>query len=444
MSLVCVGLNHKTAPVEVRERLAFADPGQASAALTRVPGVIEAVVVSTCNRAEIYVNVDLHGAVAATAPATPEALPGAVPDARGLIAGFLSSHLGVPADLFREHLYVHDDIGAVSHLFTVGAGLDSMILGETQILGQIKDCYLAAKEKGATGKVLSEVFERALRTGKRGHSETAISQNAVSVSYAAVELARKVFHSLEGRQTLIIGAGKMSELVAKDLEDDGLRQVVVANRTFERAEEMAARFGGRAARFDEVPAQLTLADVVISSTSAPGFVLTPEMVRTAMRQRRARPLFLIDIAVPRDVDPACGRIENVFLYDIDDLQAVVEANLEERRREAKKVERIVDEEARSFDAWFGSLDAVPLIRLLRAKAETIRRAELEKALARMPGLDEKERAAVEAMSSLIINKLLNDPTLKLKELAMSAEGKLYLRAASELFNLKPGEEGERR
>ena len=433
MPLVCVGLNHHTAPVEVRERLAFANPGEASAALAKQSGVVEAVVVSTCNRAEIYVNLT-------------DGL-----DPRDLVAGFLSAYHGLPAGLFVDYLYVYQDLEVIRHLFTVAAGLDSMILGETQILGQVKDCYLAAKERGATGKVLSELFERALRTGKRGHSETAISQNAVSVSYAAVELARKVFNNLEGRQTLIIGAGKMSELVAKHLESGGLRQVVVANRTFERAEEMAARFGGRPVPFEDVPVELARADVVISSTSAPGFVLTPEMVRAAMRQRRNRPLFLIDIAVPRDVDPACGHVENVFLYDIDDLQAVVEANLEDRRREAKKVERIIDEEVRSFSAWLTSLEAVPLIRLLRAKAETIRRTELEKALARLPRLTEKERGVVEAMSSLIINKLLNDPTVKLKELAMSEDGQVYLRAASELFNLKaeafdltPKEEGERR
>ncbi len=431
MSLVCVGVNHHTAPVEVREKLAFADPGEASAALSRVSGVAEAVVVSTCNRAEIYAFLE-------------DACLGDGPDAQAVIAGFVAAYHDLPAGLFGDYIYVHYELEAARHLLTVGAGLDSMVLGETQILGQVKDCYLAAKEKGATGKVLSELFERALRTGKRGHSETAISQNAVSVGYAAVELARKVFHSLEGRQTLIIGAGKMSELVAKHLESGGLRQVVVANRTFERAEEMAARFGGRPVPFDAVTTELARADVVISSTSAPGFVLTPEMIRAAMRQRRNRPLFLIDIAVPRDIDPSCGHVENVFLYDIDDLQAVVEANLEDRRREAKKVERIIDEEVRSFGAWLTSLDAVPLIRLLRAKAETIRRAELEKALARLPGLTEKERGVVEAMSSLIINKLLNDPTLKLKELATSEDGRVYLRAASELFNLKPGEEGERR
>ncbi|HEY3315637.1 MAG TPA: glutamyl-tRNA reductase [Bacillota bacterium] len=425
MSLVSVGLNHHTAPVELRERLAFADPGLASAALTKLAGVEEGVVVSTCNRAEVFAMVQAD-------------------DAEGLVAGFVSAHHGVPKDAFADHLYVHYELEAARHLFTVATGLDSMILGETQILGQVKDCYLAAKERGATGKVLSELFERALRTGKRGHAETVISQNAVSVGYAAVELARKVFRSLEGRRTLIIGAGQMSELVAKHLEAGGLNHVVVANRTRERAEEMAARFGGRAVPFDQVPAELVQADVVISSTSAPGFVLTTEAVRAAMRSRRARPLFLIDIAVPRDIDPACHGVENVFLYDIDDLQAVVEANLEDRKREVGKVQRIIEEELKSFGTWLSSLDAIPVIRSLRDKAEGIRRVELERALARLPELTEKERGVVEAMSSLIVNKLLNDPTLKLKELAASDDGRTYLRAARELFNLKLGGEGERR
>lgn len=419
MHIVALGLSYKTTPVETRGRVAWtADqtPGALSA-LRAVPGVREGAILSTCNRTEIYAVLDkrLHG--------------------RDVLLDLWSREKGVPlADLANHYYYVGNE--AVSHLMRVASGLDSMILGETQILGQVKDSYELARDRAAVGKVLHALFSQALACGKRVHTETGISQNAVSVSYAAVELARKIFGELRGRSVLLVGAGKMAGLTARHLADGGVREILVANRTVARAEEMAAGFGGRAVPMEALEAHLGVADVVISSTGAPGVVITREMVQRAMRARRSRPLFLVDIAVPSDVDPAAGGLDNVFLYNIDDLQAVVLANLEERAREAQKAERIVAEEAARFQAWLRTLEAVPLIRSLREKAEEIRDAELRRLFNRLPALSERDRELIAASTSLIVNKILNDPTVRVKEFAGEQDADVYLRAFSRLFNLE--------
>ena len=328
MHIILVGLNHKTAPVEVRERLNFAGPSrdEALARLGDTPQLDEAVVVSTCNRTEIY-------AVAPQFHPAADALKG--------FLGERGEELGLSG--VSEHLYTYNGQDAVRHLFTVVTGLDSMILGETQILGQVKDAYLAATDAGSVGKGLHALFSHALTVGKRAHTETGISQNAVSVPYAAVELARKVFSSLNGRKALILGAGEMADLTAKHLVQAGVSKVIVANRTLERAQTMAREYDGLAIRFEEMEPWLSQVDVVISSTGAPGLMLTRDQVQRALAGRRGRPIFLFDIAVPRDIDPDCGRLDSVFLYDIDDLEAAVQANLRERRREAQRVERIIAE-----------------------------------------------------------------------------------------------------
>lgn len=421
MHIILVGLNHRTAPVEVRERLSFSGQHLTSALaeLRRMPQLDEALILSTCNRTELYA-------------VSPQFHPGA--DA---LKGFLESRgreLGLGG--VSEHLYVYHGADAVRHLFTVVTGLDSMILGETQVLGQTKEAYLTAADAGTVGKTLHALLSQALTVGKRAHTETGISQNAVSVPYAAVELARKVFSSLAGRKALILGAGEMADLVAKHLVAAGISQIIVANRTQEKAQAMAGQYGGLAIGFREMETWLGQVDVVIASTGAPQFMLTREQVAAAMGARRGRPVFLFDIAVPRDIDPECSRLENVFVYDIDDLEAAVAANLRERRREARKVERIIEEEVAKFESWLKTQDVVPLIRSLRSKAEAIRKAELERALAKLPGLGDRERSIIEAMSVTLINKLLNDPTVRIKEFAEAPQGDLYLDAVTQLFNLE--------
>ncbi len=426
MHIVVVGLNHKTAPVEIREKVALGadDMAPVLAELKASPGVVEAALLSTCNRCEAYV-------------AAPEYHP-----AVDSVLGLFARRGGILPDELRPHLYVHRNLDAVRHLFRVACGLDSMVLGETQVLGQVKEAYLSAADSQAAGKLVHGLFSQALAVGKRAHTETEISRNAVSVSYAAVELAKKVFESLEGKRVLIIGAGKMSELTARHLLASGVGQTIVANRTLEKARQMAAQYRGLGVAMEEVGRWLAQVDVVISSTGAPGLVLDREMVAEAMAKRRHRPIFLFDIAVPRDIDPAAGKLEGVFLYDIDDLENAVQANLRERQREAKKVERLIDEETRKFDTWLRSLGVVPLIKSLRRKADSICQAELQRAFHRLPELDERQRDVIEAMAVSVVNKMLNDPTLRLKEFANGENGDVYVDAVAQLFNLNPeAEEG---
>jgi len=425
VQLVLLGLSHKTTPVELRGRLAWAAgeiPGVLSA-LCSLPGIEESCLISTCNRTEFYL-------------ASEDGVP-----VLELVLRFWAEAKGVDPEELGPHTYSASDMAVVQHLFRVASGLDSMILGETQILGQVRDAWMLASEHGSLGKYLHALFNQAVACGKRVHSETAISQNAVSVSYAAVELAKKIFGSLKGVTVLIVGAGKMADLTARHLLDSGVREVLVCNRTYERAVELARQYSGRAVPWEDLGRSLGEAEVVISSTGAPGYVITLDLVREAMRHRRYRPLFIVDIAVPQDVEPAAGSVENVFLYNIDDLEQVVLANLEERKREAQKAERIVAEEVRGFQAWFRSQDAVPLIRSLREKAEEIRRKELERLFHRLPGLTDREREIIAGTTALIVNKILNDPTVKVKEFAGGEDGEVYLRAFSLLFNLNPGEKG---
>ncbi len=419
MHIAAVGMSYKTAPVEVRGRVAWT-ADQLPVALSQiraVPGVLEGVILSTCNRTEIYAVLERQYL------------------GREALLQYWAEQKNVPPLEIAGHAFFLVDDQAVDHLMRVASGLDSMILGETQILGQVKDAYLLARELGTAGKILNELFQKAVACGKRVHTETAISQNAVSVSYAAVELAKKIFGDLAGRRAMLVGAGKMAGLTAKHLVDNGIAEIIVCNRTFSRAVEMAREFGGRAVPMDKMEENLGLADVVISSTGAAGQVITREMVQRAMRARRSRPLFLVDIAVPPDIDPAAGELDNVFLYDIDDLEAVVLANLEERAREAQKAERIILDEVTKFRHWMRTLNVVPLIKSLREKAEEIRQAELQRLFNRLPRLTEREREIIAGTTALIVNKILNDPTVRVKEFAGSEDADVYVRAFSKLFNL---------
>lgn len=419
LQLLCLGVNFRTAPVEVREVLAVsaADTGGFLARLAARPALMESLLLSTCNRTELYATGEDGEAMAAD------------------LATALLESRGFTLEQIQPHLYWFEGLDAVDHLFRVACGLDSMVLGETQILGQVRDAYLQAHEAGAVGKVLHQALGEALAVGKRAQTETGIGKSAVSVSYSAVELARRVYRSLAGLTAMIIGAGETAELTLRHLQASGVGQVLVANRTPQRAAALAALYGGKPIAMAEISAWLPRVDVVISSTGAAHRVLSRDTVAEAVRHRRGRPIFLFDIAVPRDIEPECARLEGVYLYDIDDLQSVVEANLQERAREAQKVERLVEEEVGRFRSWLRTQEVVPTIRLLREKVDGIRRQEVEKALARLPDLTPHQRAVVEAMSQAIINKVLNDPTQRLKGLAGAGEAGQYVDAVAELFDL---------
>ncbi len=415
MNLSLVGTSHKLAPVEVRERVAL--DGARASALARdlSTGGREAVVLSTCNRTELYV----VGADEAEVTAALE----------GLAAGPLG-----------PYLYRLTDEAAALHLFRVAAGLDSMVPGEGEILGQVRAAY----EAGACGPVLDRLFRGALHAGRKARVETAIGESPSSVSAAAAALAQQVFGELDGRRVLIVGAGKVGELAARNLLSRGAEVAFVANRSADRAAELARRLGSEPLPLEAVGDELARADVVVSSTSAPGFVLTRAQVEEGVRGRRGAPLFLIDLAVPRDVEPSVGELEGCFLYDIDDLEAVVAESLAGRRREAERAETIVAAEAVRFREWQASLDVVPAIASLREHAEAIRTAELAKAEARLGGLSESERRTVESLTSQIVNKLLHGPIVRAKE-AAALEGVGYADALRHLFGLdEDGRDGHPR
>jgi glutamyl-tRNA reductase len=418
MKLVLVGTSYQRAPVELRELLAY-DEGLRREALGRLSAEgAEAAVLSTCNRTEVYgVN------------AEPEAL-------EERIYGELADLSGLSHSELAPALYTVGDEAAAVHLFRVAAGLDSMVPGEAQILGQVREAYEAARESETTGPTLHRLFRQALRVGKRVRTETAIGENPASVSSAAAELAERVFEDLEGRRILLLGAGKTADLTAANLISRGVGEIVVANRSPERAEALARRFGGRAVGLDRVEAELAEADIVVSSTSSQGFVLSAAQVERAMKERRGRPIFFIDIAVPRDVDPAVIELEDCYLYDIDDLERVVAESVAGRREEAVRAEAIVSEEADSFRAWQLSLDVVPAIASLRARAESIRQEELDRVEGRLASLSPSQRRAVEALTSQIVAKLLHQPTVRMKEAAAAADGVLYADAVRHLFGLE--------
>jgi glutamyl-tRNA reductase len=399
--IIVVGLNFRTAPVEVRERFAFAEQElpKAIGMLKRTPSIMECVIVATCNRTELYAVVDRH------------VLCG------HYIRHFMEQWFGMPRETFTKYLYMYEDEAAIRHLFRVACGLDSMIIGETQILGQVRDAFLLAQRERATGTLFNMLFKQAVTVGKRAHTETSIGESAVSVSYAAVELGKRIFGGFGGKTALIVGAGKMGELTAKHLNASGIKRVLVANRTYERAAEFAARLGGEPMRLDEAAGRLAEADVVISSTGSREYVLTKAQVEQAMRLRPSRPLFLIDIAVPRDLDPAIADIPNVFLYDIDDLEGIVESNLEQRRREAAKIETMIGEEFAAFLDWYKTLGVVPLIRALQEKAAKIHEETMKSLVNKLPDLTERELKVIRKLTKSIVNQMMHDPILRIKETA---------------------------
>lgn len=419
-----VGISHHTAPLEVRERLAFSDAEARSALqeLARTAEVGEAVLLSTCNRTELYV----HGEAAAS-----------VQNARGLLEARARRIEGE----VHHYLYERSGLEAVRHLFRVVTSLDSMVLGEAQIQGQVKGAYESARAlaEPVTGPILSRLFEHALRVGGDVRSRTALGAGAASVPSAAVQLAKKIFGSLEGRRALILGAGEMSELALECLRSEGARSIVVANRTEGRARALVERAQGSAIRFEDIAGALAETDVVASATSAPHPVLTEKLMREALPKGARTPLCIIDMAVPRDVEPGVGSIHNVFLYDLDDLRQIVDDNLEQRRSELPLVEEIIDAAVGDYWQWYGGRHAGPAIRELRETMERQRVRELKRMLARMPHLPEAERAALDALTRQMMNRMLHAPTVRLREAAANGGGADMVHAARYLFALGESE-----
>lgn len=417
--IVNIGMNHETAPVELRECLAK-DPAHADRALAmmrELACVKEGMFLSTCNRVEALFTTEQTD------------------EAKGSVIAVLSKLGGMPSESLCSNLFTYEDRDAVRHIFRVASSLDSMVIGEPQILGQIKEAYTSATKENTTGVILNRLLHRAFHTAKRVRTETGISDAAVSVSYAAVELAKKIFYDFKGKKVLLIGAGEMAELAARHLLSQGVSAITVANRTFQKAVEVAQVFKGVPVSFEEIEAQLLEADIVISSTAAPGYVITHDQVKGSMKKRRNRPLFFIDIAVPRDVEPEVNDLENVYAYDIDDLKGIIQVNRGQREEEAIKAERIVEEEVIKFEQWLKTLEVVPTIVSLKEKAETIRQAELKKSLSSLGELSPSQMKSLEALTLSITEKILNDPILFLKKKADRPLGKSYLDTARRLFRL---------
>ena len=417
MNLVLVGLNHRTAPVEVRERMAVpADGLDAVYGDLQRLGLGECLVVSTCNRVEVL------------AAGTDER------ELEERAAGWFLGRGGA-AGRAEGHLYVHRGREAARHLFQVASSLDSMVLGEPQILGQLKDAYREAVTRQGTGPVLNKLMHKGFSVAKRVRTETGIASHAVSVGSAAVELARKIFGELTGHSVLLIGAGDMAELTAEHLLAQGAESITVANRSIDRAWALARRFGGRSALLDELPSLLVDTDIVISSTGAPGFVVTAAQVKSILKPRRFRPLFFVDIAVPRDVDPDVHRLGNVYLYDIDDLQTVVEENRDARAQEALRAGRIVEEETVAFFHWMEMLDTFPTIQALNEKAEAIRKAEWNRTMARLKDITPEQREALEVMTRSLTHKLVHDPILFIKNAGRRGDKERRLEMARRMLGL---------
>jgi glutamyl-tRNA reductase len=417
--IVLVGMNHKTASVELRECIAFSeqDTRDALDRFKASPEISEAMVISTCNRVEILMAADNISKAVETAKS------------------YLSESNKLPVAEFEKALYIHSGDEAVRHIFRVASSLDAMMVGEPQILGQVKDAYHAANVKKTSGVLLSRLLHRTFFVAKRIRTETGIGDYAVSISYAAIELGKKIFGTLEGKKALLVGAGEMAELAVEHLIRNKSGDIFVANRTFERGVQLANRFNGQAIRFEEITDCLQQVDIIISSTGAPDFVITSDHVKGIMRSRRNRPLFFIDIAVPRDIDPAIHRISNAYVYDIDDLKGVIEENIEERRREAIKGERIVDEAVICFRQWYDSLAVVPTIVALRNKMDSIADAEIKKTLQSLKHLSDQDVKAITKMVSAMINKIMHDPTRTLKSNESHGLKSEYLDMARKLFKL---------
>ncbi|MFA5028160.1 MAG: glutamyl-tRNA reductase [Candidatus Methylomirabilota bacterium] len=422
MELFVVGLNHETARIAVRERLHISDKELPSLLdlLGERPEIVERMVLATCNRVEVY------GVSEGDARSAMEA-----------VVETLATFRGIPAADFAGALYRHATTEAVRHAFRVPCSLDSLVLGEPQILGQVKAAYAEARARAAVGTVLSSLMEQAFHVAKRVRTETGIGGAPVSIASVGVDLARQIFGDLSGRSVMIVGAGEMAELALTHLREDGVTSVLVANRSHDRAVALAAEFHGRAVTFESFRQEMVAADIVVSCTSAPHVILKKEDLQRIVQERRHRPIFLIDLAAdPRDIDPACNELDNVYLYNLDDLEQVVQANRAERQREAGQAEAIVARDVELFLAWLRGLEAVPTIVSLRERVEAIRAQELERALGKLSDLTPEQRAAIAGMTRTMVNKILHQPMTELKRQAAQQNGHLYASVLRRLFGLE--------
>ena len=419
--IVLVGLDHRSAPVSVRERLAFAED-EVPAVLKRLceeDGIEEAVILSTCNRVEVVVR-------------TRDGIDGAK-----LVRGFLLRERELDAGQLDGHLKQYVNQHAVLHLYRVAAGLDSMILGEPQILGQVKRAYKTARNAGTTGPILDQLYQRGFAAAKEVRTETGISRYPVSIAFAAVELARKIFGKLDGRSVLVVGAGKMAELAARHLTSSGIERVVVTSRTFEQSENLARRFGGEAVRWDKLWKHVSEVDVVVAGTAATGTVLLRDEVEKALRARRGRPLFIIDIAVPRDVEPSVNELKQVYLYDVDDLQGVVEHNLAERKQAAAECHDRIELHSAAFERWRRGLRMTPAIVALREALMDVRSRELERYRHKLAELTPDQTEVIEELTRGIIQKILHSPIQYLKTLEDRGDATSYVALYQEIFGISP-------
>lgn len=420
MSIIVVGLSHKSAPIEVREKLNFPENTLPDALrkLMSYEGVRESLIVSTCNRVEIYACVQ-------------DSVTGV-----DRIKQFISDYHGLSRESLDQSLYVYPDAQGVRHTFRVASSLDSMVVGEAQILGQLKDAFDISLKTKTTSTILNKLIKKAISVAKRVRTETKLAEGAVSISTAAVELAKKIFGELEGKTVMLLGAGEMAELAAQHLLGNGVKNIMVANRTFERAEELALEFKGDAIRFEHFPDAMVMIDILICATGAPKYVVNRDMIAKAVKERRHKPIFLIDISNPRNIDPEVDKEDNVYLYDIDDLQSKVDVNTEGRAAEAAKAEELIALEVETYLQWERALDAVPTIVDLREKVEDFRKRECDKTLSSLNTITDDQKRAIEAMSQAIVNKLLHAPLVVLKQAASTpGEGDATIAVARRLFNL---------
>jgi len=412
-------MNHETAAVELRERLATGSDSisKTLASMRKLDSIWEGLFLSTCNRIEALITTD------------------SAAEGKKSIISLMSKAGNIPEKELISSLYIFEDTDAVRHVMRVASSLDSMVVGEPQILGQVKEAYVQATREKTSGVIINRLMHRSFHAAKRVKTETEICEAAVSISYSAVELAKKIFHMLDGKKVLLIGAGEMAELAAKHLIAQGVSSVVVANRTFERAVQVAELFGARPVSFEEIETQLGDVDIVLTSTASPEYVITYAQVKNAFKKRRNRPLFFIDIAVPRDVQPEVNKLENVYVYDIDDLKGVIELNRAQRQQEAVKAERIVQEEVFKFEKWFKTLEVVPTIVSLKDKVEDIIQAELKKSYSSFSDLGQDQIETIETLMRSIAEKIINDPILYLKRKADRPMLNSYLDVTRNLFNL---------
>lgn len=417
--VIVVGVNHKSAPIEIREKIALSEK-KLDDSLKKIyqhPLILENVILSTCNRVEIYARVkDVQGGI-------------------NSLKKYFSDDNGISLQYLEKYLFSYTNEETIKHLFNVSSSLDAMVIGESQILGQVKSAYYKAKSLNTTGLILNQLFEKSFSVAKKIRTETSIAEKAVSISYVAVELAKKIFGDLEDKVVMLIGAGEMAELAARHLISSGIKLMLVSCRTFERAVELAQCLNGNAIRFENFADELIRTDVVMSATSAPHFVIKKDMIENVIRKRKNKPMFFIDIAFPRDIDPEVNDIENCYLYDIDDLQKITDDNKLEREKEAVKAEKLIEEEIALFSEWLLSLNVAPTITSIREQAENIRVLELEKTFSKLKDLSEKQKTAIDSLTSSIVNKILHKPTVVLRKQTKENNGYWYIKVARHLFHL---------